>query len=152
MSDEPLFFCNVTLLQSLERQGTGYLNILMLMLDIFQRNILYQWDFSVDYQDDYFGYLLLILSEMLWLPIRTDQAQLPLRFLCLYSSIIYVFQEVAKHVENIFHFIVIKTICLNLRILKFCWKNFHKSFNEVLNNFIISTYIHIHIFKALKGI
>ena len=42
--------CIVVSLQSLERRRAAYLNILMFMLDIFERNISYKQGSSVDYQ------------------------------------------------------------------------------------------------------
>ena len=123
--------CTVVSLQSLGRQKTVYLDILMFMLVIFERNIFQKLGLSVDYQKDCFEDLLSIQSDMFWLSSRTHQVSLPFRNLCLFSCMIYVSQQVVKHAKNICHFIVINITCLtseNNKVMKIWWQKLYKSF------------------------
>ena len=102
----------VVLLQSSDRRRTVYLNILVFMLEILERNISHGHQFSI------------------------YQIALPLRILYLYSCIIYVCHYVIKHVKNTYHFIHMNAICLTNEKIKFCQHKFRKSF-KILTNFII---------------
>ena len=101
----------------------------MSTLDIFERNISHKQGSSAGYQNNCFGDLFPIQSEMFWLSSRTDHVPLPFSFLCFYSCII----QGVKHIKNICHFIVVNTKFLtNEKIIKLWWHKFHKSFNKIL--------------------
>ena len=68
-----------------EVRRTAYLNILMFMLDIFERNVSYKQCSSVNC----FRESLSIQSEISWLPSRTYQVPFPFSFLCLCSCIMF---------------------------------------------------------------
>ena len=78
--------CIVVSLQSLGRGERAYFNMLMFILEIFERNSSYKYGSSVDYQSNYFGNLLSISQKCSSSPAELIRFHYPLGFYaCLYD-------------------------------------------------------------------
>ena len=75
----------VVSLQSLGRGERAYFNMLMFILEIFEKNISYKYGSSVDYHNDYFGNLLYILYMcIIYIYIRSNINSELITFLYIY--------------------------------------------------------------------
>ena len=76
----------VVSLQSLGRGERAYFNMLIFILEIFEKNISYKYGSSVDYHNDYFGNLLSISQKCSSSPAELIRFHYPLGFyVCLYD-------------------------------------------------------------------
>ena len=75
----------VVSLQSLGRGERAYFNMLIFILEIFEKNISYKYGSSVDYHNDYFGNLLYILYMcIIYIYIRSNINSELITFLYIY--------------------------------------------------------------------